>query len=102
MTNPDYQRGYNRGRASIDVGPYRKAVEEANERARMAEAGKFGPCQSCARWTRNDQCHWGYCEFPNVVDVANSQWWGEPGHKVCTQENFGCIRFKPTDPGSVT
>lgn len=97
MTNPDYQRGYNKGRASVDTKHLRKALEEANERAIKAEAGMFGPCQKCVRWTRNQECHWGYCEFPKVVDAANTTWWGEPDHKVCTQENFGCVRFTPKD-----
>lgn len=100
MTNSEYQRGYNRGRASVETNRWRKAVEEANERARNAEAGKFGPCQDCVRWTRNDRCHWGYCEFPKIIGVADTNWWGEPDHKVCTQENFGCVRFSKRTPGA--
>lgn len=102
MTNPDYQRGYNRGRASVnpELDRYRKAVERAEERALNAEAGKFGPCQSCVRWTRNEQCHWGFCEFPKVIGIGDTNWWGDPGTKVCTQENFGCVRFSKRTPGA--
>lgn len=91
----EYQRGYNRGKVSADakLAEYRKAVIEANERARRAESGKFGPCQSCARWTRNQQCYWGYCHPPGFISIADENWWGEPGQKVCTQENFGCVRY---------
>lgn len=104
MTNPDYNRGYNRGKASVNgqLDEYRKAVDEANERARRAEAGIVGPCQNCARWTRGSpgHPHWGYCNFPKFVGIADSNWWGEPDHKVCTQENFGCVRFLQQTPGA--
>src|SRR5258707_132453 len=102
MTNPEYSRGYNRGKASVNgmLDRYRKAVDEANERARRAEAGVCGPCRECARWRRNENCHWGYCEFPKVIGIEDANWWGQPGDKVCTQENFGCVRFLQQTPGA--
>lgn len=102
MTDQRYSLGYNRGKASVNgqLDRYRKAVDEATERAIRAEAGICGPCQKCARWRRQDDCHWGYCEFPKVIGIEDSNWWGEPDHKVCTQENFGCVRFLQQTPGA--
>ena len=102
MTDQRYSLGYNRGKASVNgqLDRYRKAVDEATERAIRAEAGICGPCQKCARWRRQDACHWGYCEFPKVIGIEDSNWWGEPDHKVCTQENFGCVRFLQQTPGA--
>lgn len=93
----DYQRGYNRGKASAQprLDEYRRAIVSANERAQRAERGVCGPCQECARWTRHHTtAHWGYCQPPDSVTVDHENWWGEPGHKVCTQEKFGCVRFE--------
>jgi hypothetical protein len=104
MTNPEYNRGYNRGVASVNpkLAEYRNAVEQASERARRAEAGVCGPCRLCARWTRGSpgHPHWGYCDFPKVVGIGDDNWWGQPDHKVCTQENFGCVRFLQQTPGA--
>lgn len=98
----DYQRGYQRGQASMrgSIDEHRRAAEEANERARRAEAGIVGHCQQCARWARNEGCRWGYCNPPKSITLANENWWGEPGQKVCTQENFGCVRFIQQTPGA--
>src|ERR1035437_696105 len=99
MTDANYQRGYNKGKASVQgkLDEYRVAVEEATQRAIQAEAGIVGPCQKCARWDRQDGCFWGYCNAPKCITIAHESWWGEADRRVCTQENFGCVRFVASD-----
>jgi hypothetical protein len=96
----DYQRGYNRGKASrqATIDELHAALTQMQERAERAEhALGLGRCDECHFWQRERSCHWGYCTLTETVIGIDWPWRGEPDQKIATKQNFGCIRFRPTE-----
>lgn len=101
MTNPDYQRGYNRGlkRQSQRVS---RALVIARGYKQSAGSTGCGQCQLCDRWTRGRAgeltCLWGHCRADFEYMAGEGSMWVDDVNnkaKIATHETFGCINWIP-------
>lgn len=100
MTVSEYQRGAlaEKARSKRDIDQKNAAIQALQARAERAEAGLgIGQCRNCEHWrrerSRSGLGAWGYCLLTEKIESVNWPWRGEPGQRIATKENFGCIRF---------
>lgn len=98
----DYQRGYNKGRASILKGRDSRAERLIRAiRELKARLDPWSPprCDRCINWTRERECQWGYCRATAAIIGTQFPWFSPADNpqdeRIVTTEDFGCVKFVP-------